>query len=202
MIFAKQPVAGAVKTRLQPHYSPEQAAAIATVLIRDTVTLAATNWPGPIYLCAAPAAEHPLFEELSGRFDVSVVAQGEGDLGERMQRALAYGIERHGAAAVLGCDVPHCHPEILQEASAQLLRGANVLGPSEDGGYYLIGLAQVHPALFRDVEWGGAHVLATTLERGKSVGVDFALLPPLRDIDTAEDLWIVAQQHASLRRFL
>lgn len=202
IIFAKQPVAGQVKTRLQPHYSAAQAAAIAELLVRETVELAVSSWPGQVYLCGAPDAAHPLFRELAERFRVALLDQGEGDLGSRMQRALEYGIARHGAAAVLGCDVPHCPWEILDEANELLARGEYVLGPSEDGGYYLIGLARPLPALFADMPWGCTNVLVATLDRAHAAGVYFALLPTLRDIDTAADLWLIAQQHASLRRFL
>lgn len=202
MVFAKQPVAGKVKTRLQPRYTPQQAAEIAAFLIRETVALCASSWPGAVYLCGAPDAEHALFRELSRRFHVPLLEQGEGDLGERMRRALAYGIERHGAAAIFGCDVPHCRWEILDEANALLARGINVLGPSEDGGYYLIGMTTAPAELFRDMPWGAAAVLVATLERARSIGLEFTLLPSLRDIDSAADLWLVAQEHESLRRFL
>lgn len=202
MIFAKQPVPGQVKTRLQPEYTPERAAEIAALLIRETVELAASSWPGTVYLCGAPDARHPLFDELAGRFAVSLIGQGEGDLGARMHRAVRYGVERHGAAAVIGCDVPHCPWEVLDDANATLARGGNVLGPTDDGGYYFIGLAAPHVKLFTGISWGGPSVLAATLERAEALGVEFALLPPLRDIDTAADVWLIAQQHESLRRFL
>lgn len=202
MIFAKRPVAGEVKTRLQPAYTPAQAAQIAAVLIRQTVELAVSSWPGHVYLCGAPDSAHPLFVELARRFGLTLRPQGEGDLGARMQRALAWGIERHGAAAVLGCDTPHCPWDVLDEANAVLARRGNVLGPSDDGGYYLIGLAQDRPALFRDIAWGGATVLAATCERARGLGIEFDLLPALRDIDTAADLWFAAQQHEPLRECL
>lgn len=202
MIFAKRPVAGEVKTRLQPAYTREQAARIAAALVRETVALAASAWPGHVYLWCAPDCAHPLFAELAGRFDVALRPQGAGDLGARMHQALAYGIERYGAAAVLGCDVPHCPWEVLDEANAVLARRENVLGPSDDGGYYLIGLAEHRPELFRDVPWGGAGVLAATLERAQALGVEFLLLSALRDIDTAADLWLAAQRLESLRRLL
>src|SRR4029077_14715296 len=102
MIFAKQPWPGQVKTRLQPEYTYEQAAEIAAFLIRETVELAVVSWPGVIYLCAAPDADHPLFQDLAP-LGVVLLEQGEGDLGARMHRALEFGVERHGAAAAFGC---------------------------------------------------------------------------------------------------
>lgn len=202
MVFAKQPIAGAVKTRLQPEFTPEQAARIAEFLIRETVELAVGSWPDPIYLCGTPGVNHALFRELAGRFELTLLDQGDGDLGARMRRALAYGIEHHGAAAVLGCDVPHCDWDILDDANAALVRGRAVLGPTEDGGYYLIGLTDARAELFAEINWGGPSVFDRTLERASVIDLEFTLLPPLRDIDTAADLWLVAQQHASLRRFL
>src|ERR1051325_9380943 len=99
MLFAKQPIAGQVKTRLQGRYTPEEAAEIAAFLVAQTVELAVASWPGAIYLLCAPDIEHPLFRDLAGRFDIALTTQGEGDLGARMQRAIAYGTERHGTAA-------------------------------------------------------------------------------------------------------
>jgi rSAM/selenodomain-associated transferase 1 len=202
MVFARQPIAGQVKTRLQPALTPARAAAVAEHLIRETVELAISNWPDPIYLCGTPDVDHPMFRGLAERNAVVLLDQGGGDLGERMQRALAYGIERHGAAAVLGCDVPHCDWEILDDANTALARGHNVLGPSEDGGYYLIGLTDARIELFSNIPWGGPRVCDVTLERANEIDIEFTLLPSLRDIDTAADLWLIAQQHASLRRFL
>lgn len=202
MIFAKQPVAGRVKTRLQPEFTPERAAEVADAMIRETVELAVSSWPDPIYLCGTPDADHPLFRELADRFDISLLDQGRGDLGARMQRALAHGIEHHGAAAVLGCDVPHCDWEILDDANAALVRGTSVLGPSEDGGYYLIGVTEANVELFSGIAWGGPCVFDMTLERAARIGLEFTLLPALRDIDTAADLWLLAQQYPALRRLL
>jgi len=202
MIFAKQPIPGQVKTRLQPEFTPEKAAQVADFLIRETVELAVSSWPDPIYVCGAPNTDHPLFRELAQQFGVTLLEQGDGDLGSRMYRALAYGIEHHGGAAVLGGDVPHCDWDILDDANATLVRGRAVLGPSEDGGYYLLGLSEARAELFADIPWGGPRVLDITLERAYEIGVEFTLLPVLRDIDTAGDLWLIAQQHPSLRRFL
>ncbi|BAU49317.1 hypothetical protein SVA_2769 [Sulfurifustis variabilis] len=202
MIFAKQPLPGQTKTRLLPDYSPEQAAAIAEVMIRETVGLAVSSWPGDIYLCGAPDTDHPLFEELARDFRLRLLDQTGADLGARMLAALRFGIERHGAAAVLGSDVPHCRWDVLDEANAHLAKGRNVLGPTEDGGYYLIGLTEAHDALFARMPWGGATVLEETLARAAAIGLHFELLSRLRDIDTAADLWLIGRGYEPLMRFL
>ena len=200
-VFAKAPVAGQVKTRLQPAYTATQAAEIAAVLIRETVALAVAHWDGPIYLSTTPNTTHPLFAELASRYAILPRAQHGSDLGARMHEAIAYGIAQHGAAAVLGCDVPQCSGTTLRDACEGLARGGAVLGPSADGGYYLIGLAQARPELFTDITWGGADVRAITVARAQDVGIEFEMLPMLRDIDTPADLAAVAHTYAPLKRF-
>lgn len=200
-VFAKAPVAGQVKTRLQPAYTATQAAEIAAVLIRETAALAVAHWDGPIYLSTTPDTTHPLFAELASRYAMPLRAQQGSDLGARMHEAIAYGVAQHGAAAVLGCDVPHCPVPTLREASERLVRGGAVLGPSADGGYYLIGLAQARPELFTGITWGGADVRTITVARAHAVGIEFEMLPMLRDIDTPADLEAVAQTYASLKQF-
>ncbi len=201
-IFARQPVAGQAKTRLQPDYPPARAAEIAAYLIRATAELAVSSWPGDVYLYGAPDAEHPLFRELVRDFGVRLAAQRGADLGERMLNALREGLQRRNAVAILGCDVPHCSGDILDQADHLLAQGRNVIGPTEDGGYYFIGLSRAFPELFTNIPWGTPNVLERTLERAAALGIEFDFLPSLQDIDTAADLWIAAQEYEPLRRFL
>lgn len=202
LLFAKQPLPGAVKTRLERDYSRAQVGEIAKFLITVTVECAVANWPSDVYLCGAPDCEHALFRALADRFQLRLASQDTGDLGARMLGALRAGIERRGAAAVMGCDVPHCPPEVIERAHEELARGRNVIGPTEDGGYYLIGLQQAAPELFADIAWGGAEVAAVTLARARALGMQFIELPTLRDIDTPESLWLVAQEFEPLRHHL
>ena len=201
-VFAKAPVAGAVKTRLQPEYTAAQAAEVAAVLIRETVALAVENWDGSIYLATTPTTSHPLFTELASRYAVSVRAQSGADLGARMDEAIAYGVERHNAAAVIGCDVPHCGDAILACAHRWLTAGRNVFGPATDGGYYFVGLTRAHPELFVDINWGGADVWTITQERLAKLTLRYEVLPALRDIDTPEDLRNAARAVPALQRFV
>jgi hypothetical protein len=202
ILFARQPIAGQAKTRLQPQYSPECAAEIAAFLIRSTVELAVSAWPGEIMLSVAPDPDYPLFHELAREFGIHLATQAEGDLGDRMLSALRAGIARNGSAAVLGCDVPQCKWEILDQANEWLAKGSNVIGPSEDGGYYFIGLQEPHPELFVAMPWGSSRVFEATLARAADMDVEFEQLKKLRDIDTANDLWLVAQIYEPLKKFL
>lgn len=202
ILFARQPVPGQVKTRLQPDYSPEKAAEIAAFMIRATVELAVSAWPGNVSLYVWPGPDHLLFRQLARELHVQLVPQAEGDLGAKMLDALQQGIARQGAAAVMGCDVPHCDWEVIDQANDWLARGRNVLGPTEDGGYYLIGLQEARAELFDEIPWGTSDVLELTLARAEKLGMEFNFLKTLRDIDTADDLWLVAQRYEPLRRYL
>lgn len=198
-VFAKPPVAGAAKTRLRPTYTAEQVAEIAAIMIRETLALAVANWDGPVYL--ATTASHPLFNELAARYTIPVRAQAGADLGARMHEAITYGVKHHGAAAIIGCDVPHCPATLLRDAAQRLARGHAVLGPSVDGGYYLIGLCAPRAELFGGIAWSGGDEYATTVARARAAGIELDTLAPLRDIDTPDDLRAVAPAFPPLARF-
>jgi rSAM/selenodomain-associated transferase 1 len=202
ILFARAPVPGQAKTRLQPEYTPAQVAEIAAFLVRATAELAAASWPGEVWLYGTPDAEHPLFRELAAAYGLTLGVQRGVDLGSRMANALRDGLRQRNAAAIMGCDVPHCRWDLLDQANEWLAQGRNVLGPTEDGGYYFIGLGAPHAELFQNIDWGTDRVLAQTLERAKSLGVEFEWLPRLRDIDTAADLRRAAHAYEPLRRFL
>jgi len=201
-LFASRPIAGLVKTRLQPEYSAERAAEIAAYMIRATVELAVSAWPGDITLQVWPGTDHPLFHELEREFNIRLAPQTGGDLGARMLGALREGVERHGSAAVMICDVPHCTWNVLDQANDWLARGKNILGPTEDGGYYLIGMQKAVPELFENMPWGSHQLLSMTLARAEAIGIEFELMTKLRDIATPRDLWLVAQKYEPLRKFL
>lgn len=202
ILFARNPIPGEVKTRLLPDYSPEQAAEIAAFMIRATLELAISAWPGDIALYVWPDTNLPLLHELKREFRVRLEQQAHGDLGAKMLSALRDGIGRNSCAAILGCDVPHCGWDIVDQANHWLARGRNVLGPTEDGGYYFIGAQEARPELFENIPWGSGQVLETTLARAEAADMKFDLLTTLRDIDTAEDLWFIAQKYEPLKRFL
>ncbi|MHB8622552.1 MAG: TIGR04282 family arsenosugar biosynthesis glycosyltransferase [Sulfuricaulis sp.] len=202
IIFARKPIAGEVKTRLQPDYSPEQAAEIAGFLIRATINLAVSAWPGDIALYTWPDIDHILFYEIARTTPIHLAPQAQGDLGAKMLSALRDGIKHRKSAAILGCDVPHCSWDIIDQANDWLARGRNVIGPTEDGGYYFIGLQEARPELFEDMPWGSNKVLELTLARAEELKIEFDLLTKLRDIDTADDLWLIAQKYEPLKRFL
>ncbi len=200
-LMAKQPQPGLAKTRLAQVCGAQGAAEIAAALIRETVSLAASYWPGEVFLSVAPDAGHPLFQALAAEFSIHLVGQGEGDLGARMLRLLGEGIARRGAAAVMGCDVPHCKWSTIEQAYEALARGRNAIGPTLDGGYYFLGLQQATSSLFEGIEWGGNQVLRQTRALALQAGIEFETLETLRDVDTWEDLLSVALHYPPLQPF-
>jgi len=202
ILFAKAPIPGRVKTRLMPDLTVQEAADVAAALIEHTVRLATTNWPGPVTLQAWPDTGHRVFQAVAARHGLSLAAQIAGDLGQKMNAALSAFTDRGAPAAVLGCDVPHCPGEVLRQAYDWLKQGQNVIGPSADGGYYLIGLQHTQPELFRDIPWGGDQVMYATLAMAEEHGLHFNRLPNLIDIDNFSDLEQAALQTPILRAWI
>jgi len=195
LLFAKAPIAGKVKTRLQTHCSPQQAASIAKVLLEESLIQATTYWPGKVYLSVALDSEHPFLQEMCAKYPVELVMQCTGDLGQKMSGAFDdFGYP----AAIMGCDAPHIKAQDLQLAYQCLTQAQCVLGPSNDGGYYFIGLASAYPALFKDIAWGSDSVLSSTLVCAEKEQIDFKMLSPLNDVDEWQDVESVAQQLPTL----
>ncbi len=187
ILFAKTPVPGAVKTRLQPQLDALRAAQVAELLIEQTV-ITARHWPGPVSLAVWPQEDHPLFHRLRQEYALPIHRQCAGELGFKMDDALTGGMQLGRPAAIMGCDVPHCPVDVLLFAAAELMHERPVLGPSTDGGYYFIGLTRPSSALFKNIAWGTDAVLTQTLHQAQGAGIAFTLLPELTDLDSWNDL--------------
>jgi len=199
ILFAKAPVEGEVKTRLMPQLSAKQATQVAEVLLEETVKLASVAWPGKVVLAVWPEVSHPFILYLLKKYEIECMQQGEGDLGAKMYQAM----ELQGyPCAVMGCDIPHCKPEILNDSYHSLLDANNIIGLTNDGGYYLLGLQKACAALFQGVEWGSENVSKTTLTIAKQRRVSFEFLEKLNDIDEYNDLVIASSQIPALARLL
>ncbi len=188
-IMAKAPQAGQVKTRLCPPLTPVEASELAWAFLRDTIAQVRALDAARPAIAYAPSAAGPLFRELAP--DFALVAQRGPDLGTRMTAAfedlLAGGA---GAAILVGSDTPTLPREFLAQA-VRWLAAADVdlvLGPSEDGGYYLIGLRAPRPELFDGIAWSTPAVLPETMRRARALGLNTSLLPAWFDVDTGADL--------------
>jgi rSAM/selenodomain-associated transferase 1 len=189
LVFAKAPEPGRVKTRLVPALGEGPAAVLAARLARRTVVEVTRAGLTSVTLCATPDARHPFFELLQRHHGITLAEQGGGDLGARMHRALAAALCEHDAAILVGTDIPGLSAADLVRAAACLEDGADaVLGPAEDGGYWLIGLRRSHAFLFDDMSWGGAEVLAETRRRMDARSMRMACVAERWDVDRPEDL--------------
>lgn len=187
LVFARTPVAGQVKTRLIPVLGAEGAARLYERFLLRTLETAVGAAPGRVQLWCTPTTDHPFLERCAREFDVKLRLQSGRDLGERMDHALSACIDT--GAVLVGCDCPELTVEDLESAASWLSDGTPVvLGPSEDGGYYLIGLCTPVPGLFEDVHWGRPSVLEVTRARLRDLGLRWRELPTRWDVDRPADL--------------
>ncbi|WP_103029963.1 TIGR04282 family arsenosugar biosynthesis glycosyltransferase [Salinibacter altiplanensis] len=187
LVFAKVPRPGTVKTRLTPALSAASAARLYTAFLRDTLRQVVRLEADVRLYLAPPLPDEGLDAVPSG---VSVHAQtGEG-LGGRMKRAfqetLAHG---HGQVLVMGSDHPTLPPSFLRRAK-QALRdpGSLCIGPTEDGGFYALGMSAFYPQLFDGMSYSHSRVFAETLSRAGQTEADLTVLPQWYDVDRPGDL--------------
>ena len=182
IIFLRLPISGKVKTRIAATEGDDHALAIYLQLMDITLELAA-NSEKPVYL---------FFEgglpELSARQPGYIyLPQSSGDLGKKMADAFSLVLQNHAKAVLIGSDCPTLSKVILNKAFSQLDLDDIVLGPSRDGGYYLIGCKNPHPEIFEGITWSTPSVLESTIQRIRKEKLTFSLLEELVDIDTAAD---------------
>ena len=200
IIFAKNPMPNQVKTRLIPQLSPEQAARLYRAFLTDWCeTLAAL--PNAVRVIAyTPPESLPDLQALIGE-DAIYMPQVGDNLGERLISATQWAAEQgYPKILIVGSDSPTLPLSSVSQAIATLESRDIVLGPSVDGGYYLIGfsaanLAKTVPFVFEDIAWSTESVFQQTVDRVFSTGVTLGLLPPWYDVDTPAD---VAFLHAHL----
>lgn len=192
VLFARPPAAGRTKTRLAAAIGEEAALALYTAFLLDSLEIlrrlspegvrAGIAWAEPPDATAARTFAPHLhgFEPMSQHGD---------DLGQRMSGAIADLLARgHDRVVLLGADTPSLPVEFVIRAFTLLRDRDLVIGPSTDGGYYLIGARAIVPEIFRKIPWGTDRVLPETLAILKILGLPRVLLPEWSDIDSAEDL--------------
>lgn len=200
--MAKAPVRGAVKTRLVPPFTPGQAADLYRALLSDELEHLRAFAGAERYLAYAPADAEEMMRDLGGD-DYRYLAQRGGDLGARMNQVFGDLWQRgHRNIVLIGSDLPALPIDFLDQAFAELGGTGRkvVLGPSRDGGYYLVGMNQAAPELFVNMTWSHDQVLAETKSRLEALGVPWISLPSWFDIDTIEDLRYLQEQFAQIVR--
>ena len=184
-VFLKAPRAGAVKTRLASAIGDRQALRLYRVMASRTLAaVRETGFDATVWFTPADATVE-MRRWLGEAWDLR--PQASGDLGTRLATA-EQAVTRGRAWLAIGGDCPRLDAELLRVAAAVVTRGEIALGPSDDGGYYLIGGRTPLPvALFEDMPWSTSGVLAETRARLAGAGVAWRELPTLRDVDTADD---------------
>jgi uncharacterized protein len=188
LVVAKQPAPGQTKTRLTPPLSPEQAALLYECFLCDTLDLMRAVPAVRRTIAYLPLAARDYFTSLAPDFDL--IPQVGADLGVRLDQALThYLLLGYDQTVIMNSDGPTLPIGYLLQAFAELAAGAEVvLGPSDDGGYYLIGLNRPAPRLLREVRMSTAQVLADTLALADEENLRAALLPAWYDVDDAASL--------------
>lgn len=182
-LFAKPPVPGRVKTRLIPILGSGGAAKLARAFLQDSWT-ALSEFPWAQVVLAS--TEETLQDRLGNRAEVWL--QGEGDLGARLERILARALQDHPFAIAVGADSPGLPHRFLDEARVALTRVDAVIGPSDDGGFCLLGLRRFERGLLSGIPWSAPTTCLETIARLQAAGLTVHILDNWFDVDTAEDL--------------
>lgn len=189
--FAKWPQPGRVKTRLEPRLGQEGAlqAHIRLTLavleqLRNSGHPLLLAWDQP--LATPPPEAGPVLAAMERNHLPSTIQQGA-DLGERMTHALAEGLECAGKAMVIGSDCPSVDPEYIEQARQALDHADVVFGPSDDGGYVLIGARDTRQGMLDGVTWGSEQALVQSILAVERVGLSVAILEPRWDVDEPAD---------------
>jgi rSAM/selenodomain-associated transferase 1 len=193
VIMAKAPRPGSVKTRLTANLSPQQAAEFYTCLLNDTIALGQRlDRVETAILC--PEAD---VDDVSRAVEASVpiVAQKGKGLAAGLTSVFAH-FTKSGSQRVIAfnSDSPHLPPSALERAFAVLESFDLVVGPTQDGGYYLVGAKSSHPALFEDDRMSTASALETLMSRARNRQLSIGLVDPFYDVDEASDLTRLAEE--------
>ena len=194
-IFCKTPERGFVKTRLAASLGDQKALEIYLDLLKitdqETKPFSSSRHlflvsplEDSIEKMRSTLQQQDLFIDPKINF---AIQQGE-DLGQRMFAAFKNLFKNHRSVVLIGCDLPDLTSALISKAFDALQSNDLVIGPSCDGGYYLIGLKKEMPDLFKEISWSSEKVLKQTLERAERLSLKVQLLEKLRDIDTVDDL--------------
>lgn len=197
VVFAKSPRAGRVKTRLVPPLSPHEAAELHRACLLGTLRVV-LSMPGNVTKAIYWSGHRAIAVPRSLRRKIEMQSQRGADLGARMSNAMRELLGRRGfgAAVIIGGDHPTLPRKHVLQALGALRCADVVLGPSKDGGYYLVGCRRWIPEMFRRIPWGTARVFRATSTRLKQLRVPFSVLPQWYDIDRPRDLTTLRRELA------
>ncbi len=186
-IFIKKPVPGFVKTRLQPQISPEDSLLLYEVMTRDLLDSLTGATGFDLFLFFWPPDEKKTIKQWLEQPYYLVPQKGE-NLGERMSNAFEWTCARsYRNTIVIGSDIPGLRIKTINTAFNRLQDSDLVVGPSSDGGYYLIGSERPHRSLFDKMPWSSDHVYEETINRIHKQKLSVAVLEEMDDMDTYQD---------------
>lgn len=198
-VMAKASHPGQTKTRLSPPLAPNQAAALNTAFLADisaNLELAARDTKLARFMAFGPPQSVAFFEDLVGA-EVGLLEAWLPTLGDCLLYAVQSLLDLgYGAVCVLNSDSPTL-PTAVLVAAVEALRPEGdriVLGPTTDGGYYLLGVKRAHRRLFEDIAWSTSRVAEQTLQRAAELSLEAVLLPPWYDVDEAATLRLLADE--------
>jgi rSAM/selenodomain-associated transferase 1 len=183
LVFGKPPIPGRAKTRLAAAVGEQAAARVAAALLLDTVERVHQALPGTSVVLATPEpdADH-------GLPGLPHWDQGGGDLGARVERCLRRALEAHPWALAIGADAPHVPAAHLVRAVGLLQSARAVIGPSRDGGFWVLGLRDCPEGLLADLPWSQPTTAHATIARLAARGMPAAEAPSWFDVDHEADL--------------
>lgn len=199
LVFLRAPEKGRVKTRLARDIGDSRALALYKTLVDFTLTAASAGFR-ETWICYFPMDKKDLITDWLGG-EYTFLAQSGRDLGRRMANAMAAAFDDGADRVVLvGTDIPQIRASHIDQAFGALIEKDVVLGPSEDGGYWLVGCRSpgVLPAIFQARVWGSDSVFSSTVEDCCHAGLAWEKLAVLRDVDTVEDLAVLGEQGINL----
>jgi len=188
LIFLKNPELGKVKTRLRPELSDEECVEVYKAMVNDLLKNISTKKQYDVFFFYTPVNSKGDLQKWLGH-GFNFVPQSYGDLGMRMSTALNWAFENNYRKAVLiGTDCPTIEQTLILNAFKSLENSDVVLGPSEDGGYYLVGTKVPQPQIFKNIHWSSEVVFSETIARIKENGLTLSKLEKRSDIDTYSDV--------------
>lgn len=198
LVFARQPVAGKVKTRMIPELGSAAALALHKELIEMVCHTVTNSGLCPMQLWVSAEPENAFFQSLCAPADIFL--QQGADLGARMAHAADTALQGVESVLIVGADCPSVDAAYLDQALTALDAGEDIVfGPAEDGGYVLLGLRRLSDAIFQNIDWGSAVVMQQTRQALTAAGERWHELPLRWDVDRPEDLPRYERLKASLR---
>lgn len=198
-VMAKASAPGRVKTRLVPPLSHDEAAYLNTAFLQDVAgNLLATGRIVDMsgYMAFGPPGSESFFASILPH-GIGLIEAWFPDFGDCLYAAIAQQLASgHEAACVLNSDSPTLATTLLVNAVETLLAPGDrvVLGPSSDGGYYLLGMKQAYRGLFENIDWSTERVARQTIERARQLGLETVVLPEWYDVDDAASLRLLADE--------